>query len=73
MAEQALNLAYLFDPFFQIENNNGKPVVGGHIEVFAAGTDVKYITYQSWDGTQNPFKIPLGSDGRATVLAMTTL
>lgn len=68
MAVESLNLAYLIDPFWQGENNNGRPLVGGHMEVFIAGTDIKYITYQDWDGTQHPFKIPLGSDGRATIL-----
>lgn len=36
--------------------------------VYVAGTDTKYITYQNFDGTRNPFKIPLGSDGRAVIL-----
>lgn len=73
MAEAQIKLGYILDPFFQIENTNGKPVVGGHIEVFEAGTDTKYITYQNFDFTQNPFKIPLGSDGRAVVLGDSNL
>lgn len=68
MAIDVNSYYYLFDPAFQIENNSGKPVVGGHIEVFLAGTDEQVITYQDWDGTQNPFKIPLKSDGRAVIL-----
>ena len=68
MAEAQVKLGYILDPLFQIENTNGKPVVGGHIEVYEAGTNVKYITYQNFDFTQNPFKIPLGSDGRSVVL-----
>lgn len=68
MAEAQVKLGYILDPLFQVENTNGKPVVGGHIEVYEAGTNVKYITYQNFDFTQNPFKIPLGSDGRAVVL-----
>lgn len=71
MAENTPKLAYLLDPLFQIENVNGKPLVGGYIEVYYAGTNEKYITYQNFDFTQNPFKIPLGSDGRAVVLAQT--
>ncbi len=71
MAENTPKLAYLLDPIFQIENVNGKPLVGGYIEVYYAGTNEKYITYQNFDFTQNPFKIPLGSDGRAVVLAQT--
>ena len=73
MAEAQIKLGYILDPFFQIENTNGKPVVGGHIEVYEAGTDTKYITYQNFDYTQNPFKIPLGSDGRAVVLGDSNL
>ena len=61
-------LYYLVDPFVQWENVNGKPIVGGHVEVYEAGTDNKVITYQNWDGTRHPFKIPLGSDGRACIL-----
>lgn len=59
---------YLVDPFVQFENNAGKPIVGGHVEVFKAGTDEKVITLQDFDGTKNPFRIPLGTDGRATIL-----
>lgn len=68
MAVGNIELAYLLDPAFQVENNNGKPVVGGHLEVYLAGTDTKYITYQNWDYTENPFKIPLTMDGRAVIL-----
>ena len=66
------NLAYLLDPVFQIENNNGKPVTGGYIIVKLAGTSTTYTTYSSFDGTKNPTSIPLGSDGRATVIADNT-
>ena len=65
---QNAELGYILDPAFQIENINGKPAVGGHIEIFEAGTDNKYISYQNFDGAQNPFKIPLGADGRAVIL-----
>lgn len=69
MAVDVKKYCYLFDPLFQIENIAGRPVVGGHIEVFHAGTDTPYITYQNFDGTHNPFKIPLNSDGRAVIIA----
>lgn len=61
-------LVYLFDPIFQVESVAGKPCVGGHICVYLAGTDTKYISYQDFDGTENPFKIPLRNDGRAVIL-----
>ena len=68
MAIDNSGLVYLFDSIFQIENLAGRPVCPGHIEVFVAGTDTKYITYQNFDGTRNPFKVPLNSDGRAVIL-----
>ena len=68
MAVDNKDLVYLLDPVFQIEGVAGKPVVAGHIEVFHAGTDVKCITWQNFDGTRNPFKIPLNNDGRAVIL-----
>ena len=65
---QNAELGYILDPAFQIENLNGKPVVGGYICVYEAGTDNKYISYENFDGAQNPFKIPLKADGRAVIL-----
>jgi len=66
---QNAELGYLLFPFEQYSNLAGKPLVGGHMEIFEAGTDTKYISYQNWDGAENPFKIPLPADGRITVLA----
>ena len=37
-------LVYLFDSIFQVESVAGKPCVGGHIEVYLAGTNTRYIT-----------------------------
>lgn len=36
MAEAQVKLGYIIEPFAQFENLNGKPVVGGHIEVYEA-------------------------------------
>lgn len=69
MAILADKLGYLIDSSFQIESVAGKPLVGGYIEVFLAGTNTKYITCQDWDGTNNPFRIPLKNDGRNVILA----
>lgn len=66
---QNVELAYLLDPAFQIEGLNGKPVIGGWLNVYEAGTDTKVITYQDFEGSRNPFNIKLGSDGRAVILA----
>lgn len=68
MAVDTRSLVYLIDPFWQGENVNGKPLVGGYMEVYVAGTDTKYITWSDWDGARHPFRIPLKSDGRACIL-----
>lgn len=65
---QNVELGYILDPAFQIEGLNGKPVVGGWICIYEAGTDNKYISYENFDGAHNPFKIPLKADGRAVIL-----
>ena len=66
---QNAELGYLLFPFESYSNLAGKPLVGGHMEIFEAGTDTKYISYQNWDGAENPFRIPIPNDGRITVLA----
>ena len=53
MAIDNTGLVYLLDSFWQGENLNGKPLVGGYMCVYIAGTDTKYITYQNFDGTRN--------------------
>lgn len=63
------NVSYLGDPFEQYCGLNGKPLIGGHIEVYLAGTSDKYMTLQDFDGDYNPFKVPLGADGRVVMLA----
>ena len=62
-------LAYLLDPSFQTLNENGRPLVGGHIEVYYHNTSVKYVTKADFEGTNNPFKVPLNSKGMAVIIA----
>lgn len=62
-------LNYLLSPEFQISVTSGKPNTGGWIEVFLAGTQTKYLTACDFNGTKNPFRIPLDSLGQALVLA----
>ena len=62
-------LNYLLSPEFQISVTSGKPNTGGWIEVFLAGTRTKYFTACDFNGTKNPFRIPLDSLGQAIVLA----
>lgn len=63
-----MNLGYILPSDTQMLSHNGKPLTGGHVEVYMAGTDEKYITYCDFDGTVNPFSILIPSDGRLTVL-----
>lgn len=60
---------YLLAPSFQFVNINGRPLVGGHIEVFIHNTDTKYITKADFYGTDNPFEVPLNSKGMAVIIA----
>jgi hypothetical protein len=62
-------LKYLLSPEFQISVTSGKPNTGGWIEVFIHGSRTKYFTACDFNGTKNPFRIPLDSLGQAMVLA----
>lgn len=61
--------AYLLNPSFQTLDENGRPLVGGHIEVYRHNTSVKYVTKADFEGTDNPFKVPLNSKGMAVIIA----
>lgn len=62
-------LAYLLDPSFQSLNENGRPLVGGHIEVYYHNSHLPYITKADFNGTDNPFEVPLNSKGMAVIIA----
>jgi hypothetical protein len=63
-------LNYLLQPNFQFVDINGKPLVGGWIEVYIHNdTPIPYITKADFDGTDNPFKVPLNVKGMAVVIA----
>jgi hypothetical protein len=64
-------LNYLLSPEFQISVTSGKPDTGGWVEVFLAGTRTKYFTSCDFNGTKNPFRVPLDSLGQALILAET--
>lgn len=68
MAIDSGTLYYLIDSSSQIESINGKPLVGGYIQVYYAGTSNLATTYSNFDYTLNPPKIPLKSDGRCVIL-----
>ena len=60
---------YLLDPCFQLVNTAGKPVTNGYIEVYIAGSRVKYYCASDFNGMLHPFQIPLDSLGSNIVLA----
>lgn len=64
-------LNYLLPSSVQLLSYNGKPLTGGHVRVYLAGTATKYITYQDWDETENQFDILIPNDGRIVALAET--
>lgn len=61
-------LKYLFDPNTQFLDTSGAIDAGGHLEVYLAYTDDAAATYADLSGgALNPQRIPLDSNGRATV------
>lgn len=70
--DEEIQWAYLIGPCFQLENTAGKPLTGGYIEVYIAGTRDKYYCCSDFDGTLHPFQIPLDSLGSNIVLASPT-
>ena len=65
---QEVQWAYLIDPCFQIENTAGRPVTGGWINIYIAGTRTKYYAASDFTGTLHPFNIPLDSLGSNIIL-----
>ena len=62
-------LGYLLSPALQVENINGKPLVGGTITVYRHGTTNPYITYKDFTGDRNPADVVLNNKGMAVILA----
>jgi hypothetical protein len=62
-------LGYLINPALQIEDVNGKPLVGGTIRVFRHGTTIPYITWKDFTGDRNPATVVLDAKGMAILLA----
>ena len=64
-----MSLGYLISPALQLEDINGKPLVGGYLVTYLHGTTTPYITYADFDGNHNPAKVPLNARGMAILLA----
>ncbi len=62
-------LGYLISPVIQVEDVNGKPLVGGRIRVYRHGTQIPYITHKDWTGDLNPAEVRLDAKGMCILIA----
>lgn len=62
-------LGYLLDPFIQIQNDNGTPIVGAKIYVYNADTTNLATTYNDFEGHLNTNPIITDDLGNATIIA----
>ena len=62
-------LGYLLDPFIQINNVNGTPIVGAKIYVYNADTTNLAITYNDFEGHLNTNPVITDDLGNATIVA----
>lgn len=61
-------LGYLLDPFIQIQNDNGTPIVGAKIYVYNADTTNLATTYNDFEGHLNTNPIITDDLGNATII-----
>lgn len=54
---------YLISPAPQFLDTNGKPISGGKLKVYIAGTTTKATTYSDWNLTKNTWPIVLDAMG----------
>ena len=62
-------LGYLLEPFIQIQDVNGTPIVGAKIYVYKANTTVLATTYRDFDGHYNTNPVITDDLGNVTVIA----
>ena len=62
-------LGYLLDPFIQIQNDNGTPIVGAKIYVYNADTTNLAVTYNDFESHLNTNPILTDTLGNATIIA----
>lgn len=62
-------LGYLLDPFIQIQNDNGTPIVGAKIYVYNADTTNLSTTYNDFEGHLNTNPVITDDFGNATIIA----
>lgn len=59
---------YLISPAPQFLDTNGKPISGGKLKVYIAGTTTKATTYSDWNLTKNTWPVVLDSMGTCQVI-----
>ena len=62
-------LGYLLEPFIQIQNVNGTPIVGAKIYVYNADTTNLATTYNDFEGHLNTNPVITDDLGNATIIA----
>ena len=62
------NFGYAQNGYTQYLDNSGKPLTGGTLSTFIAGTTTPIATYKDFNGGQNPAVITLDENGGATVI-----
>lgn len=59
---------YLISPAPQFLDTNGKPLSGGRLKVYIAGTTTKATTYSDWNLTKNTWPVVLDAMGTCQVI-----
>ena len=62
------NYGYAQNGYTQYFDMDGKPLTGGTLSTFIAGTTTPIATYKDFNGGQNPAVITLDENGGATVI-----
>lgn len=62
-------LGYLLEPFIQVQNINGTPIVGAKIYVYNADTTNLATTYRDFEGHLNTNPVITDNLGNATIIA----
>jgi len=68
MALNPYEYGHIIPWYAQFLDVSGLPLANGHIEIFVNGTSNRYISYQNFDGSENPFEIPLTAGGRCVAI-----
>ncbi len=68
MANDTTKYGYLISPAPQFLDTNGKPISGGRLKVYIAGTTTKATTYSDWNLTKNTWPVVLDAMGTCQVI-----